>query len=189
PWGHRLKHGDHAIMEALRINVQQPDGHCDINPYLHESWHIRDALSQAISIDNFIDAHRDNNKIALCGKLAIVRSILDAEKRSLLYFEKIRSDSTINFNSIENTWYTPFFQLLTENCEKNDLKDRFETITLIIFNYDRCIEQYLYHSLQNYYGISEGEADEFVKKISIYHPYGIVVNVQGVPLVICGNPL
>ena len=82
------KSGDYVIAEALRRHVKQPDGSGDINPYLHEAWHIRDALLQAISIDNFIDAHRKNEKIALCGKLAIVKSILHAESRSLLYFKK-----------------------------------------------------------------------------------------------------
>jgi hypothetical protein len=79
--GYQQTSGDYVITDALRRLVLNSDGRSgDINPYLHEAWHIRDALPQAISIDNFIDAHRDNDKIALCGKLAIVRSILDAEK-------------------------------------------------------------------------------------------------------------
>lgn len=167
--------GDYIITEAMRIHVRDPDGRSgDINPYLHEAWHIRDALPQAISIDNFIDAHRDNDKIALCGKLAIVRSILDAEKRSLLYFEKSRIDSNIKFGSLEKTWYIPFFQLLTENCGKNDLKERFKSITMVIFNYDRCIEHFIHCALQNYYRLSESEAADLVKDINFYHPYGDV---------------
>lgn len=167
--------GDHVIADALRIYVRNPDGrNGDIDPYLHEAWHIRDALVQAMSIDNFINQHRDNDKIALCGKLAIVRSILAAEKRSHLYFERSRIDSNINFSSLEKTWYIHFFQLLTENCTINDLKERFKSITLIIFNYDRCIEHYLYYSLQNVYRLSNSEASELVKNINIYHPYGDV---------------
>jgi hypothetical protein len=159
----------------MRILSRGSDGRSgDINPYLHEARHIRDALPQAISIDNFIDAHRDNDKISLCGKLAIVRSILDAEKRSLLYFERSRSGSNINFPRLEKTWYIPFLQLLTENCQKNELIERFKSITLIIFNYDRCIEHFIYYALQNYYRISGAEASELVQNINIYHPYGDV---------------
>jgi hypothetical protein len=175
PDGYQQTSGDNVITDAMRILARGSDGaRGDINPYLHEAWHIRDALPQAISIDNFIDAHRDNDKIALCGKLAIVRSILDAEKRSLLYFEKSRIDSSINFSRLEKTWYIPFIQLLTENCQKNELTKRFESITLIIFNYDRCIEHFIYYALQNYYRISGTEAAEIVKNINIYHPYGNV---------------
>jgi regulator of RNase E activity RraB len=175
PNGYQQTSGDYVITTALRRLVQNPEGRSgDINPYLHEAWHIRDALPQAISIDNFIDAHRDNDKIALCGKLAIVRSILDAEKDSLLYFEKSRVDSNINFSRLEKTWYIPFFQLLTENCQKTELTERFKSITLIVFNYDRCIEHFIYYALQNYYRISGTDAAELVKNINIYHPYGDV---------------
>ncbi|MGZ5501774.1 MAG: hypothetical protein ACXWEW_11555, partial [Nitrososphaeraceae archaeon] len=180
------KSGDYVIKEAMHRFVRDSDGrNGDINSYLHEAWHIRDALPQAISIDNFIDAHRDNDKIALCGKLAIVRSILEAEKKSLLYIGRSDIDSNINFTSLEKTWYIPFFQLLTENCGKNDLKERFKSITLIIFNYDRCIEHFIYNALINYYRFSGTEAAELVKNINIYHPYGDVgtlpwINPNGV---------
>lgn len=169
------KSGDYLITNALRALVRQPDGrNGDINPYLHEAWHIRDAMPQAISIDNFIDCQRGNEKIATCGKLAIVRSILDAEKSSILYFDKFDRNPGIEYNSLDKTWYLPFFQLLTENCEKKDIEERFNSIALIIFNYDRCLEHFLYHALQNYYRVSDSEAAELIKLLSIYHPYGSV---------------
>ncbi|MDD5491333.1 MAG: hypothetical protein PHV60_01465 [bacterium] len=174
-WGRTLKSGDYTIVESLKLLVRSSDGRGgDINPYLYEAWHIRDALQQAISIDNFIDAHRDNDKIAICGKLGIVRSILAAEKESLLYLDRVNSVSNINFKPLQNTWYSPFFQLLTENCGKNDLIERLKSITLIIFNYDRCVEHFIYHALQNYYRIKAEEAAERIKNIKIYHPYGSV---------------
>lgn len=78
--------GDPVIEHALYEHAKGKDGRPgDINPYLHEAWHIRDALTQAISIDNFIDTHKNNDKLALCGKLAIVRSILQSEQDSLLF--------------------------------------------------------------------------------------------------------
>lgn len=167
--------GDETITQALRLLVQDVNGRDgDINPYRIEACHISEAMPQAISIDNFIDTHRENPKIALCGKLAIVKSILEAEKKSLLYFDKYKNVSKLNFKFLEKTWYGSFFQLLTENCAKSELKARFETITLIIFNYDRCIEHYLLHALQNYYKIDQSNAAQLVKYINIYHPYGQV---------------
>ncbi len=73
--------GDNAIASALKSHV------ADIYPYQLACWHIRDAMPQAASIDNFID-HQGDDKIELCGKLAIVRSILEAEKNSLLFFNE-----------------------------------------------------------------------------------------------------
>lgn len=175
PDNFKQKSGDFTITEAFRLLVKSQDGRPgDFNPYLNEARHIRDAMSQASSIDNFIDTQRDNQKIALCGKLAIVQSILEAEKKSLLYFDKYKNVSSLNFNSLHKTWYCSFFQLLHENCTKDELKVRCQNITLIIFNYDRCIEHFLLHSLQNWYKINEAEAAEIVKCINIYHPYGQV---------------
>lgn len=172
---HDQKSGDYVICQALRRHVKEhPDHPGNINPYLEEAWHIRDALPQAISIDNFIDAHRENEMLALCGKLAIVRSILEAERNSLLFFERTRVDSTVNFTSLGNTWYIPFFQLLTENCGINDIEERLSNVALIVFNYDRCIEHFLKSAFQNYYRFSEEESANIVNSLEIYHPYGSV---------------
>src|SRR2546430_729177 len=51
--------GDRAIAWALVEHVRKI-GNNDINPYLFEAWKIRDAMPQAISIDNYIDAHNTN---------------------------------------------------------------------------------------------------------------------------------
>ena len=167
--------GDRTITDALRESTKYSSHQNDeLNSYLHEAQHIGDALQLALSIDNFIDQHRDNEKIALCGKLAIVKSILEAEGHSLLYFKQDRIDSTISFKSLEKTWYLNFFRLLTENCQKDELKERFDSITLIIFNYDRCVEFFILKALQKTYKIDEKEAADLVKCLSIYHPYGSV---------------
>lgn len=172
---HKQKTGDEVIVEALRLYVKnnQPSNQ-DTSPLIHEARHISDSISHALSIDNFIDQHRDNEKIALCGKLAIIKSILDAEKSSSLFFDPYKNKNTINFKSIEKTWYIDFFKFITENCSKDELKERFQSITLIIFNYDRCVEHFLFHILQNFYKFSEIEATELIKHLNIYHPYGHV---------------
>jgi len=170
------KSGDVTICEALRLHVKktEPDLN-DINPHLRAARHICDAMPQAISIDNFIDAHSEDKKIELCGKLAIVRSILYAEKQSLLYFDSVTMNrSQPDFKKLEGTWYNLFFQLLTENCRKQDLLERAKRVVLIVFNYDRCIEHFIYHALQNYYKISPQEAGNIASAIKIYHPYGKV---------------
>jgi hypothetical protein len=174
-YGHTQISGDYSITEALRLFTRYPNGqNGDINPYLYEAWHIRNALPLELSIDNFIDKHRDNEKIAFCGKLAIVKSILEAEKSSVLYFEHTMQDSTINFNALEKTWFLSFFKLVTENCSINQLKARFQSISLIVFNYDRCIEHFLYYAIQKSYKVNEIDAADIVNSISIYHPYGTV---------------
>lgn len=162
---------DRAIDEISRASTSPVER---FNEHLKACWRIRDAMPLAISIDNFIDAHRDNTLIEVCGKLAIVRSILAAERASMLYLDPASRKGTLNFRSFEATWLNPFFQLLTENCSTNDLPDRFSRVAIICFNYDRCIEYYLDHALQIYYGIRQEESREYLERLEIYHPYGTV---------------
>lgn len=175
-FGYKVEHGDYQIVDALRYFIQQKDGtRSNIDPYQFKAWQIRDALPLAISIDNYIDEHRDDDKIALCCKLAIVRSILRAEQNSLLYFEEMKPNSQIDYDAISDTWYSHFFKLIKENCSKKDeLEDRFKSITLIIFNYDRCIEHFMFNAIKQYYDTSEEEAAEIVNYLNIFHPYGSV---------------
>jgi hypothetical protein len=167
--------GDYVTCEAIRkfSESNDPNGR-NINQYWETARRIRDAMPQAISIDNFIDAHKGDSKLELCGKLAIIRSILKAESNSLLYFGRKGRSENLDYQSLDGTWFNAFMQLLTENCRVDQLEERLSAIGLIIFNYDRCIEHFLFHSLQNYYGISSERAAALVCGIEIYHPYGTV---------------
>lgn len=167
--------GDDLIDSAFRLLVQNENGRPgDIKPLLHASWRIRDAMPQAISIDNFVDAHRSEPLIAQCGKLAIARSILHAESESLLVIKPGNIYNRLNFQALETSWYNGFFQLLTENCQLADLSQRFSQVAVICFNYDRCIQHYLFHALQNYYGISPEDAAKVLSDLEFHHPYGVV---------------
>jgi hypothetical protein len=128
----RKKSGDDIIDDSFRLLATNRD----IAPYLGASWRIRDAMPQAISIDNFIDSHRTDEKIAKCGKLAIARCILQAESKSLLKIDRRNIYNKPNFSALEPTWFNAFFQLLTENCLRADLPQRLLKVSIICFNYD-----------------------------------------------------
>lgn len=169
--------GDNTIEQALRIWVSKnpnPGEDKSINPYLKEAWHIRDSLPLAISIDNFVDSQRGNEKLSVCAKMAIIVSILEAERESKLYFDQYNGENTIDSSSIQDTWYRPLFQILTENCTFSDLPERLKSVSFIIFNYDRCIEHFLFHAMRDYYRISDKDAADLINQIEIFHPYGSI---------------
>jgi hypothetical protein len=167
--------GDYVVTEALRRHTHDPTTNRsgNISPFLHAARMVRDALPQALSIDNFIDAHRDDEKIALVGKLGIVRCILEAERSSRISLND-RNIEKLDFSSLTETWFSAFFQLVTETVSKAEIARVFENVSFITFNYDRCIEHFLVHALKNYYGIDDGAAQELVQKVPIIHPYGQV---------------
>ncbi len=168
----RLEGGDIIIREAIRIETQGQDGNqVHMNEYVDAAQLIRKNMPSATSIDSFIDDQKDDPLVAYCGKFAIVRSILQAEGLSKLCFETRRVGSTVNYKSIGSTWFNGFQKMLTENCSnKDDLEERFDSLTMVVFNYDRCVEHYLFNFLKSYYPAFD--AAELLSRIDIYHPYG-----------------
>ena len=67
-----------------------------------------------------------------------------------------------------------FRKFVTGDSHRDDIAKRFEQITLIVFNYDRCIEHYLLHSLITYHKLSSKDAAEILESLKIIHPYGTV---------------
>ncbi len=163
------------IRQALSQLVQVPQGQPqDMNLLMRACGVIKDAMPLARSIDNFIDCHRSDKQIAICGKLAIASCILEAERMSGLMVDRSNIYNTILFESLESSWFTAFFNLLTDRCDKNEVADNFRRVAIISFNYDRCIEHFLHAALQRLYRESPEWATEVMKALDIYHPYGRV---------------
>jgi hypothetical protein len=95
-------------------------------------WQVSQSLPLAISIDNYIDNHRDSPAFEVIGKLAILKAISVAESNSRIYFSK--ANAGFSANQIANTWYVSFFQSITENCSFEQVAERLKLITLIVFN-------------------------------------------------------
>ncbi|HEV8328927.1 MAG TPA: hypothetical protein VGQ08_15735 [Nitrospiraceae bacterium] len=166
--------GDDRIAEALRIEAGRSDPPSrDINPLIHAGWRIRDAMPQAISIDDFIDSQSGDKQVELCGKLAIVRTILEAEAESKL-FVKFLGNHRLEFDGLEDTWFYRFVQMLITSCSVSNLAIRLKSVAFVIFNYDRCVEHYLYNAIQRYYSVSAEDAANVLKCLEIYHPYGTI---------------
>lgn len=170
--------GDESILAVLRrlADREQAADRRDhpLNSYLRAAWRIRDAMPQAQSIDNFIDSHQDEQYVTLCGKLAIVQTILQAERASKLYVDPSNTYNKIDFTKIRDTWFARFFERVTEGCGKAAIKARFASITFVVFNYDRCIEHFLHCALQNYYQMKPEEATDAMSALEVFHPYGTV---------------
>lgn len=170
--GLRLTRGDRSLAQAIKQMVQQ-NGESDANPYFTAGRQIADAMPQAISIDNFLHTHQNDDRIRLIGKIGILQSILEAERASPIFCQDNRYQK-IEFGSLKETWHTSFCKMATEDVGLNAVDTIFENVGFIIFNYDRCIEHYLSQALVNYFGIEETRSQKIVSTMSIIHPYGQV---------------
>lgn len=165
------REGGDVISDAFRILSEAPLNRQEVQ-LVNAAECIRDGLPLAVSIDNYLDAHRGNDDMITCGKLAIARCILQAEARSTLMRPVHEFPRRLDISNLQESWLYPFFQILTENCSVNDLPNRLSRVAVICFNYDRCIEQFLYHALQTYYKIDEQKAKRLLDDLTIIHPYG-----------------
>jgi len=100
--GYQLISGHDLILEALRLEAAKNPTHTDLLASLQNAaWRIRDAMPQASSIDTFIDNHSEDKQIELCGKLAIVRTILEAEAKSALFVDQLQGDHRMKFGRLQ----------------------------------------------------------------------------------------
>jgi len=160
--------GDALVTDALRVF----DKDHRMGQLKAAAGLIRDAMHMAPSIDEFLDVHQANDDVTLCGKLAVVRAILNAEKKSNLYIDGQKKQ--LDYKRISPTWLKPFFQKLIERCTPDSLPERFAEVSFVIFNYDRCIEHFLHFALQRYHQVSDVLATEILAKTEFLHPYGVV---------------
>jgi hypothetical protein len=171
----RLTGGDDRIRECIYKLAQAPNNsHATPDDYYRAAMKIREAMPLALSIDNFIDSHRADNKIAQIGKLAISACILRAEKGSTLYLDRSNLYNKLDFENIAGTWFASLFSLISQYCSYEELEIRFSRLTVISFNYDRCFKHFLRQALLTYYSLTELQAESIASKVSILHPYGSV---------------
>jgi hypothetical protein len=174
-------HGDEDILDIFQQRTQTREG---INAYLQAAWRIRDGIVYSNSIDSFIDLHRDDERIQLCGKLAIAKSILEAEQNSYLYVDpKTRQ---FDVASLKASWFFEFAKNLNDGVRKTEITQLFEKVSFVIFNYDRCFEHFMFHAIQQLYGVTETEAADVMSRCHIIHPYGTIGELpwqdpQGIP--------
>src|SRR3989338_8724776 len=140
--------------------------------------------SGAISIDDFLSQSTDS-LLKDIGRISIFNEIIESEKVSIPcdagYCETKEGETTekrgvSGLFKWEQNWLREFFgKTLRPFKGVSDLKKHLQTNTLefIIFNYDRCVEYYLYQAVKNYYSLAnDEEVYEILKLINFTHIYG-----------------
>jgi hypothetical protein len=150
----------------------------NVREFQQAAWLIRDGIGLAQSIDDFLDIHRNNANLNLYGKAAIVKAVLEAERKSKLYFGGTSGIEKFDPNRIADTWFVKFMHMLSRGIPRENVREIFDRVSFIIFNYDRCVEHFLRNALQMLHGIREDEALDIVSDLHIIHPYGVVGQVQ-----------
>lgn len=135
---------------------------------------LRDGLLGASSIDRLLHSRNDDSTIKLIGKIGIAASILEHESKCVL--SELRSDNrNASYDALQSSRFTWLAILLNSLCSAtrlSDIRSAFEKTSFVVFNYDRCIEQYIYHALIYIFDQTVQNAREIVQGLDIVHVYG-----------------
>jgi hypothetical protein len=107
---------------------------------------IRNSLFAQPSIDDLLNEWRESPEMLEVGKVAIANAILEAERKSVLG-PSASGDQDKGYAAIANLrdcWMAYLLRNLQSGFNRRELEQVFSNVGFIIFNYDRCIEQYLY---------------------------------------------
>jgi hypothetical protein len=111
--------------------------------------------SQMVSIDAFLARRPEFSEV---GKRAIAASLLGIEDHALLF----------NTKHVDN-WYQHLFQEIAADRWGNL---DFRNLSIVTFNYDRSLENYLLGALMHSYGKSSDEVVEKLGELRVMHIYG-----------------
>ncbi|MER9592967.1 hypothetical protein NKI94_30100 [Mesorhizobium australicum] len=177
----RASLGDAHLTRAINLLANNSDDRGA--RFFRAAQVISRAMPQTISIDNFLHAHADDEILIQTGKLAIAASILEAERITKLYVG--RDTDRVSFRAVADTWHRTFCKMLCEGAQRTDLDHLFDNVSIITFNYDRCIEHYVVQQLAVYFDLTWQRARELTNKLTIIHPYGQVgkLDWQNSPMV------
>jgi hypothetical protein len=166
--------GDSEIVEALRRKADAEK--IDVNQYRQAGVNVSRGIGYTRSIDSYLNAHSGDEHVKVCAKIAIVHTILEHEKQSALFID--HSKSPLEFHGrakVMDSWFSALMYLLTEGVKKNEnLEKIFDKVAFVNFNYDRCLEQFLWLALQQLYLVTEERAAQLISGLTIIHPYGVV---------------
>jgi hypothetical protein len=121
-------------------------------------------------MDEVLHFLSDELDVLELGKLAIAHEIMNAERSSHLYKAIQANDSAIG--NINDSWASSFLRLALSGSRRNELSKLFGNVTVIDFNYDRVLPQYLFWALQRDLQIPQDLVAECVKGLKILNPYG-----------------
>lgn len=172
---------DQCITEALihKVISDMPEGATARADRDSAAGHYLDAAAQILeglpldsSIDSYMDTHRHDQRIQVCGKLSIIRCITEAEQLCIKHHD---GPHGVNFEFLaDKTCYGKLFKLLRERVSVEQLPRLFHNVSIISFNYDRSLEHYLAHMISTHYAITHDHAVQVVKSLTLLHPYGTV---------------
>ncbi|QPF90974.1 hypothetical protein [Bradyrhizobium commune] len=169
----RPTRGDPDLFEHVLYKKFHGD-RAKLDRYTSAGHKLSAAIGSAVSVDDALYQLSDFPEAVELGKVCIMRRILAAEAASDL---KVKPDlGEPSPTAGREGWIEQLFSMAIANHKLADVPHAFKRLTIINFNYDRCIEHYLFWSLKRI-GLSTDEAASTVAGLNILRPYGTLGSI------------
>lgn len=156
-----MESGDEVIAECLTRTFRP-----DAKKYFESAPRLRSVIPLFRSIDEALHYLSHDAQAISLGKIAIARLITAAERNSTLFQ---RADRPWH---ARGSWLPEFLSLVLSSHSKTTAATAFDSVSIISFNYDRVIEEFLFHALQANALMERPEAVSLIRKLKIIRPYG-----------------
>lgn len=128
-------------------------------------------LPLARSIDSFLETQsQDGDAISFLGKYAIATLIAKGEAGSKLHIAN--KNHKPDFQRLSRSWLGQLWPLINKGGAARVDEKGLSKFAFLTFNYDRCIEKFLYHAFHHFYRLPSPQAIDFVDSVSIHHVFG-----------------
>jgi hypothetical protein len=167
-----LQDGDETLLIAIRRQFNSEKA--TVKSYIAAGLDLAASMPIHASIDEALHYWSAKPEAVQLGKLSIAHEILMAESNSSLSVNRQTGRAELPAGG----WIFPFLSMtLGSDLTREQAEQAFANVTLINFNYDRTIEQYLYWSLQQYGRVSTEVAARAVGSLKQIRPYGSIGNL------------
>ncbi|WP_296203141.1 SIR2 family protein [uncultured Hyphomicrobium sp.] len=166
-----FKGGDYDFWQQL---IRSPQFSGDANRAATACAKIARGISYVSSIDSFLEVHRGDADIQHCAKAAIAKLVLDGERRSKLFIRTNNIYNSLDPAALRDTWYLELAHAVFEGVDASNASSAFAPFTVVSFNYDRCLEWFLFNALQGLYSLDKQDAAAALSNLRVLHPYGDV---------------
>jgi SIR2-like domain len=126
-------------------------------------------MLSAASIDNFLDQHKDEFDLVTSLKCAIVYAIAKHEMSSKIGLGRQNLDEIVRSNS--HYFLFDLMNFVVRGHQVDNIVQSLQNLSVITFNYDRCIERYIEQWLVYRFGPN---AAELARSVSVLHVYGSI---------------
>lgn len=137
---------------------------------------IRDRVHAYDSIDRFLSEWSETPHLTEIAKLCIAHLMLEAERKSHLKQVIDKSESAaVELRKLNGSWLGVCAAKANQSnpdIKRRDPRAVFSDVAFVTFNYDRCIEQYLFSRFTIACGLEPEDAIDAINSIPIEHVYG-----------------